>query len=708
MSYIDKISVNGSERDLRDVGAARFDETQTLTDTQKQAARANVGAASAADVTALTATVATKADASNVTALDGRVTAAVHDIRSIGDYLNLDNIEIVDGSYIQADGTVGSNSSMSVSDFIEIPDGVNAVTVNRTVYTAYGEVYPQNIMVFWYDANKVFLNAGTSNSVSGNLITSTNEYFYNAKYIRVNFSRYNVQNYIKLNYYYDIKYVRYIASGENLDDIKTPGVYFIVRTETVINAPSNMTGSAFMSVYKAPFNDYCVQIITGMLEQSPLYRFCYRYVWSEWSPRAFDAGELYSYSGSFTTTEVLTTDFIMEKNTSYIVKISGNRTGIINVYGAQNVNNYKRFEVWDDCVKIINDNTRRYLCFYNPLGQLDTFQATVYRADSVILKSQAVPSVYRVAKRGELGDYTSLSKCLLDLKNDHAPKTIEIMEGDYDIYAEYKELYDAGLLEIYDGDNPGMDYFDYCVWVPKNTHIIGKGLVRLKWMPDPAEDSITAVQCRCISPLNVAASCVIENVEVYCKNGRYCLHNDGLGKAEFTGATQKYINCRFYKYANDVEASTGLSYGFDHATGFGIDRAMHHVYENCYFVNYTTGRAFYGHSRSSVGGITLTEAMSSDITLTGCILESECGATGVLCKLGNGTNPNLHIRTMFNNCTFVDGWIAAQNESSSAAVLPNAFDLVFNNCGSIKVNIKDTENKYPPKAYRTTMTLTTN
>lgn len=83
MAYIDKISINGLERDLRDVGAARFDETQTLTDTQKQAARANVGAASVTDVTALTETVNTKADATDVTALTGRVTAAEGDIDAL-------------------------------------------------------------------------------------------------------------------------------------------------------------------------------------------------------------------------------------------------------------------------------------------------------------------------------------------------------------------------------------------------------------------------------------------------------------------------------------------------------------------------------------------------------------------------------------------------------------------------------------------------
>lgn len=245
-----------------------------------------------------------------------------------------------------------------------------------------------------------------------------------------------------------------------------------------------------------------------------------------------------------------------------------------------------------------------------------------------------------------------------------------------------------------------MEYFPYCVWVPKNTHIIGKGIVRLKWMPDPATDSITPVQCRCISPLNVAATATIENVEVYCKNGRYCLHNDGLGKPEFTGAVQKYINVKFYKYPNDTDPVSGSEYGFKQTTGFGIDRSMHHIFDNCAFYNYAGGRAFYGHSRGSVGGTTLTEAMCSDITLTNCIFDSNCGRTGLLVKFGNGSNANLHIPVLFSDCYFSDGWISLQNESSSAqTTAPNAFDVTFVNCGKYKINVADPDNRYPPKSY---------
>ena len=289
---------------------------------------------------------------------------------------------------------------------------------------------------------------------------------------------------------------------------------------------------------------------------------------------------------------------------------------------------------------------------------------------------------------------------MYNLKDDHNPKTIEIWEGDYDIYEEYKELYDDGLLDIYDGDNPAMDYFDYCVWVPKNTHIVGKGIVRLKWMPDPSTDDITAVQCRCISPLNVAATATIENVEVYCKNGRYCLHNDGLGKIEFTGATQLYKNVRFYKYANDVDENN-VPYGFSQTTGFGIDRSMHHVYENCLFFNEAGGRAFYGHSRNSVGGILLTEARNSDITLVNCV----CVTNGSICvKFGNSSNSALHIRTMLNNCYF-SGLITAIDESGTSSY-PNAFDMSLLNCGDVTMHIGYAQNQYLPKAYNTNLQLT--
>ena len=185
----------------------------------------------------------------------------------------------------------------------------------------------------------------------------------------------------------------------------------------------------------------------------------------------------------------------MQPNKTYIVKFYNYRTGIVNAFGMNNTNNYKRAYPWTDSIRITNDNTARYLILYNPNGELDNISIKVFADNSIALKTESVPKVYRVTKNAQNGDYTSLSKCLIDLKDDQTPKTIEIWEGDYDLYAEYVELYNDGLLEIYTGDDPSMNYFPYCVWVPKNTHIIGKGIVRLKWMPDPTTDNITPVQC---------------------------------------------------------------------------------------------------------------------------------------------------------------------------------------------------------------------
>lgn len=50
MSYVDHISIDGAQYDIRDAEAVSFEQEQTLTDAQKAQARANIGAGSEADV----------------------------------------------------------------------------------------------------------------------------------------------------------------------------------------------------------------------------------------------------------------------------------------------------------------------------------------------------------------------------------------------------------------------------------------------------------------------------------------------------------------------------------------------------------------------------------------------------------------------------------------------------------------------------------
>ena len=408
------------------------------------------------------------------------------------------------------------------------------------------------------------------------------------------------------------------------------------------------------------------------------------------------------YEGTFTAKQSKMTGIYLKPNTSYHIVTDTDITSVINIYRNGNVSNFRQLLAYKREAIFTNDSTEGELVIYNVSGYLGDISVTVYAFDSsAYLARNHGYYKYTVGKTNGAYDYKSVTQCLFDLKNDNRPKIIDIYEGDYDIYSEYKTLYDNGDLKIYSGNNPSLDFYDYCVWVPQNTHIIGKGIVRLKWMPDPNQVSITPNQCRCISPINAAGNCIIENVEAYCKNGRYCLHNDAMGLSQFRGATQKYINCRFYKYANDTDPDSGSTYGFNQTTGFGIDRDVHHVYENCTFINYhdNNAPAFYGHSRSEVIS---NETQSPDISLINCVFDTPYNQA---VRFGNSTNNrSIHIRVLFNSCYF-NGIVISRLEGSNTNDCANAFDLQFLNCGNVSVQINDPDNPYPPQAYNTEMTI---
>lgn len=406
-----------------------------------------------------------------------------------------------------------------------------------------------------------------------------------------------------------------------------------------------------------------------------------------------------AYSGAFTSQQQIATGIYLKANTTYFIRFYAPRTGSINVFGEGNNSNYKNVPAYFRETYFKNDNSIRQLRLYNTNGTLDPIDIRVFEVDAPESKCEQVPKKYIVNKSSaSSSDFTSLSACLLSLKNDDTPKIIEVWTGEYNILDEYKALWNAGLLPKYEGTNPSTEYYDYCVWVPKNTHIIGKGIVRLLWSPDPSTDEITPNQCKCISPLNVAGSAVIENIEIYCKNGRYCIHNDGAGKVEYYGAEQKYINVKCFKYTNDVEPGTLANYGFIHTIGYGIDNCMRHIYENCFFKNEANGYAFYGHARIPSGSL---EYVNPDITVNNCVMLSNAANC---VKFGNyGVDRNVHIRTMFNNCYF-SGKITSILESGAGNCV-NGFDIQFNNCGTITVEITDPNNAYPPAAYNTDMTI---
>ena len=113
--------------------------------------------------------------------------------------------------------------------------------------------------------------------------------------------------------------------------------------------------------------------------------------------------------------------------------------------------------------------------------------------------------IYYVGKDRE---HKSLTQLFLQLKGDESEKTIYIDPGVYDLFAEYKQ---AGVPTPPD-DVKSPDYFDYNVFLPPNTRLIGIGDVLLRFAPTAEE--ITYGESRTWSPLNIMGGCHIENIEI--------------------------------------------------------------------------------------------------------------------------------------------------------------------------------------------------
>lgn len=409
------------------------------------------------------------------------------------------------------------------------------------------------------------------------------------------------------------------------------------------------------------------------------------------------------YSGAFTRREQLYTGIMLKANTKYRIRFYNKRTDNVTCLCEGDSTSKVVREFMDEIVLPNNNNVSKQLCLYNPNSQLDDVVLKVFEIDSILAKSEQVPKKYRVGKNINDADFTSFTECLLALKDDITPKVIEIVEGDYDIYQEY---IDCGV-PVYTGNNPAMDFPNYCVFIPDNTHVIGRGVVRLKWMPTKANNpEITWMQCYCVSPVNVMGSVTLENVEIHCKNGRYCIHNDTIGLPPYANETQKFINVKCYKYIGEIDTETtqGEShiYGTRHCVGFGQGRGILQEYDNCEFHNEWNGWAFYGHSNTQYKGENIVSSRSGEIILNDCILDT---VHTVCVKLGNTGSTQRNIRTKFNNCSF-SSLVNVIDESGSGGDCPNAFNITFNNCGDVNLHIGYASNIYPPKAYRTNLTLT--
>ena len=184
-------------------------------------------------------------------------------------------------------------------------------------------------------------------------------------------------------------------------------------------------------------------------------------------------------------------------------------------------------------------------------------------------------------------EHKSITKLFLELKDDVSEKTIYLDPGTYDIFREYKEV---NMPSPPDDITAGV-YFEYNAFLPFNTRLIGIGNVLLRFAPAPEE--ITYGESRTWSPLNIIGACHIENIMIYCKNGRYCIHDDGHNREKNTIHTYKHVRCTYE--LSDIK--DGRRLGFNSTIGNGMAQGAKFEFADCTFEFVGGGNypAFYTH-----------------------------------------------------------------------------------------------------------------
>jgi len=278
--------------------------------------------------------------------------------------------------------------------------------------------------------------------------------------------------------------------------------------------------------------------------------------------------------------------------------------------------------------------------------------------------------------------HKSLTKLFLELVADESPKTIYLDPGTYDIFREYKE---AGILTPPD-DVTSPDYFKYNAFLPLNTRLIGIGNVTLRFAPSAQE--VTYGESRTWSPLNILGECHIENIEIYCKNGRYCIHDDSHNRHQNTTHYYKHVRC-VYELGDTKD---GKLLGFNNTIGNGMAQGTKFQFDSCTFQFLGGGNhsAFYTHE----GGKENPEHAPT-LIFNNCLFLGSENNDRVL-RLQNLATAPLRIHTRVESCVFVGGIYLTIYKETSA----QHFDVTLINSGNPPQRIdREEENLYPIKVY---------
>ena len=296
------------------------------------------------------------------------------------------------------------------------------------------------------------------------------------------------------------------------------------------------------------------------------------------------------------------------------------------------------------------------------------------------------------------GDYTEITACYKDLARDNRKKKIYIKGGLYDIATEYAN----NNIPVCPSDvDPVTNFIPYNVYIPENSHVIGiGGTVTIKYEKAIADTSYN--EAYSVSPVNVLGSCILENVVILCKNGRYCIHDDCMELSYYNGSKHEYRNVECVKYERELFSDTRYA-GTPHCVGFGFNPYIDYEFKNCKFDNRDTGGTFYGHNRIGFGGLVNDYYNSPRITHENSVFKGNEDTT-YLILLDNSyarSGGNIQeIKSKFIGC-YGNGEIhIADSNNREQGNKENSYLVTLLNCSDgLSLNILDPNNSFTPEIY---------
>lgn len=161
----------------------------------------------------------------------------------------------------------------------------------------------------------------------------------------------------------------------------------------------------------------------------------------------------------------------------------------------------------------------------------------------------AVPPVFYVGsdRLGENTFKTLKAATEYIWNNDINGATVYIDRGTYDLVTEYGSEYLEGLVD------PGSNPRALGLKCGKNTRFIFESGAKIQFLYSGSNTYVAQM----FSPVNIAGSCVFENMEIVAQNARYCVHEDFYTiNTDYTPYTVKYLNCCMLYKEKTLEGGT--------------------------------------------------------------------------------------------------------------------------------------------------------